>query len=162
MSCHAKAKVFSPALPLALLAMHFLKRPSIKLTHTPSSIFYVTPQFVCTQAAGKSEYPDVPTLDPAKTIIDDKMTRHGSINDDARYASAAVGELYCAKANNIVPFTTSSPAQADPPTGFPSSIGFASASEELRVCSATPGKPNTPKLTLPNLTLPHLTSPNLT
>ena len=86
----------------------------------------------------------MPTLDPAKTIIDGKMSRHGFVNDrinnDARYASAAVGELYSAKANDNVPSTTSVSAQADP-TSICSSVGYASATEELAevFCWTTPG-----------------------
>ena len=86
----------------------------------------------------------MPTLDPAKAIIDGKMSRHGFVNDrvnnDAGYASAAVGELYAAKANNIVPSTTLAPAQADP-TSICFSIGSASATEELAevFCWTTPG-----------------------
>ena len=78
-------------------------------------------------------------LDPLKF---DKTTRHGFVNDRvnvARYEKAAVGQLYSAKANNIAPSSTSAPVQADP-TSFPSSIAFASATEELaEVCWATPG-----------------------
>jgi len=95
---------------------------------------------VCTSKKGNGECCCVPDSNCKSHL--GKKTRHGSVNDrvnDARYASTAVDELYSAKANNIASSSTSAPAQAEP-TSFPSSIGFASATEELaEVCSATPG-----------------------